>query len=252
MASSRGAKTAKRSKKKREEPEEAEAPEESETGAEDGASGDADGASADADEAPAKSKRRAKKSQAAAEDDAPADESDAKPSDATKTRGKSREPIDLANAVLQALATNERMNQFLLEHLDDRAWNAPPPSGRGRTIAAIVSHMHNVRHMWLVVAAKGELAPEKLDRKKVKKPQAMKSLAESHAALQGLFERSLEAGGHVKEFKPDAVGFLGYVIAHEAHHRGQICMLARELGFALSQDAGYGMWDWKKRWQEIA
>jgi hypothetical protein len=35
------------------------------------------------------------------------------------------------------------------------AWNAEPPGGKGRTIAAIAAHMHNVRHMWLVAAAKG-------------------------------------------------------------------------------------------------
>lgn len=203
-------------------------------------------------------KKRAKKSKATAakKGTTPAEEtpaSEAKSSakkPAAASRGKARAPIDLASAVLQALATNERMNQYLLENLDDRAWNAPPPTGQGRTIAAIVAHMHNVRHMWLTVAAKRKRAPDKLDRRTVTKPQAMSALAASSQALLTLFEHSLEQGGRVKDFRPDIVGFLGYVIAHEAHHRGQICMLARELGIPLSQDAGYGMWDWNKRWKE--
>ena len=171
-------------------------------------------------------------------------------SPAPKPGGNQRAPIDLGTAVLQALATNERMNQFLLENLDDRAWMLPPRSGQGRTIAAIVAHMHNVRHMWLQVTSKGTAIPDKLDRSSVTKSDAMNALAKSGQALLALFERSLENGGRVKDFRPDVVGFLGYVIAHEAHHRGQINMLAREIGFPVSKETNFGLWDWNKRWKE--
>jgi uncharacterized damage-inducible protein DinB len=72
-------------------------------------------------------------------------------------------PFDLKQALLEAYAVNERMNQHLLENLDDRAWRAAPPGGKGRPIAAIVAHIHNVRHMWLVVSAKGIKVPPGLD-----------------------------------------------------------------------------------------
>jgi uncharacterized damage-inducible protein DinB len=67
-----------------------------------------------------------------------------------------------------------------------------------------------------------------------------------------LLQRALDAGGHVKDFKPDVAGFLGYVISHEAHHRGQVCMLARMLGRPLPERVGYDLWEWKKRAEEIA
>jgi uncharacterized damage-inducible protein DinB len=41
------------------------------------------------------------------------------------------------------------------------------------------------------------------------------------------------------------------LIAHEAHHRGQICMLARQTGFPLDPKAHYGMWEWGKLWQTL-
>lgn len=158
-------------------------------------------------------------------------------------------PVDLPQAILLAAATNERLNQHLLERLDPAAWSAKVP-GETRTIAAIVTHLHNVRHMWLAVAAKEFPAPEKLDRRTASLEEARTALGQSFAALHGLLERSLAAGGKVKDFRPDVVGFLGYVIAHEAHHRGQICLLARQAGFPLSKEASYGLWDWNKRAQE--
>ena len=79
---------------------------------------------------------------------------------------------DLKQSLLEAYAVNERLNQYLLENLDDAAWNAEPPGGKGRTIAAMAAHMHNVRHMWLAVAAKGKPLPDKLDRATVgRRPQ---------------------------------------------------------------------------------
>ena len=50
-----------------------------------------------------------------------------------------------AAALLVSFGTNERINQFLLENLPPDAWRTEPPHGKGRTIAAIVAHMHNVR-----------------------------------------------------------------------------------------------------------
>ena len=41
-----------------------------------------------------------------------------------------------------------------------------------------------------------------------------------------------------------------YMFAHEAHHRGQILMLAHQLGHPLPDDAAYGIWHWDKLWKE--
>ncbi len=171
-----------------------------------------------------------------------------------KPAGARAAEVDLGRAVVETFLVNERMNQFLLEHLDAAVWDAPPPlvrEGAGRTIAAIVAHVHNVRHMWLVVSAKGSKCPDKVDRRSLSIAEAKRALAASAKAMQGLLERSIESGGKVKEFRPDVVGFLGYVISHEAHHRGQIAMQSRLLGHALPKEANFGMWDWAKRWKEI-
>jgi uncharacterized damage-inducible protein DinB len=42
----------------------------------------------------------------------------------------------------------------------------------------------------------------------------------------------------------------GYMFAHEAHHRGQIILLAHQLGYRLPVPAAYGIWHWNKLWKQ--
>jgi uncharacterized damage-inducible protein DinB len=160
-------------------------------------------------------------------------------------------PFDLAAALLRAYETNDRINRYLIEHLEDGVWDAPPPDGKGRTIAAIVAHMHNVRLMWLkAVIGKDEREgriPEQLDRHTVTRAEATRAFVESHDALWDVIDQSLRGGGRVKGFKPDVAGFFAYLVAHDAHHRGQITMLARQLGQPIGQAAMFGMWEWNSR-----
>jgi uncharacterized damage-inducible protein DinB len=149
-------------------------------------------------------------------------------------------------ALLNAFNTNNRINQYLIDNLPQPAWKAKPYDGKGRTIAAMVAHMHNVRVMWLK-AARAEEVPEQLDRATVTPGQAMRALENSRRALSTVISHALLSDGRVRSFRPDVAGFLGYLIAHDAHHRGQITMLARQVGYPLPQKAMFGMWEWGSR-----
>jgi len=151
-------------------------------------------------------------------------------------------PISLLNA----FNTNNRINQYLIDNLPPAAWKAKSADGKGRTIAAIVAHIHNVRVMWLK-AAKAEEIPAQLDRTSVTPALAIRALESSRHALSMVISRALERDGRVKGFRPDVAGFLGYLISHDAHHRGQITMLARQLRHPLPQKAMFGMWEWGSR-----
>ena len=153
----------------------------------------------------------------------------------------------LPGVLLNAFNTNNRINQYLIDNVPAAAWRSKPPEGKGRTIAAIVAHMHNVRVMWLKAAAKGSEIPDQLDRLKVTQGQALRALEQSRQALSVVLSRSFESDGKIKGFRPDAAGFLGYLIAHDAHHRGQIAMLARQAGHPLAQKVTFGMWEWGSR-----
>jgi uncharacterized damage-inducible protein DinB len=155
--------------------------------------------------------------------------------------------FQLVEALLQSYDTNDRINHFLIRAVPADAWNAKHPSGKGRDIASIAAHMHNVRLMWLKSAAKAETLPAKVEAAALTPEAAIAALTESCCAMRAVLSAALSTDGRVKGFKPDAASFLAYLLAHDAHHRGQISMLARQLGHPISQSAMFGMWEWGVR-----
>jgi uncharacterized damage-inducible protein DinB len=157
----------------------------------------------------------------------------------------------------QIFAVNDRVNQVLLEHLAPEAWRARPP-GKVRTIAAIFTHMHNVRTKWIRLTAPHLKVPAQLNRARCTPRQAAVGLAESAARCEEMLGDALGDSGRIQEFLRDGwaqpwpvgVEMLCYMLAHEAHHRGQVCMLANQLRFPLPKEVGYGMWSWERMWEE--
>ena len=159
--------------------------------------------------------------------------------------------IDFRRSLVETLAINEKANQLLLSHIPDAAWQAPPPSGRGRSIADIAAHIHHVRLMWLSAADKTGKHPAKLDPDKATRSDVQAALKGSAEALQALLIKALDdPTGKVPHFKPDAVAFVGYLISHDSHHRGQIAMLARQVGHPIPTKTGFGLWEWGSLWRE--
>ncbi len=166
---------------------------------------------------------------------------------------------DFRQALLETYAVNDRMNQILLEHLAPAAWRAKPPGGKGRTIAAIFAHVHNIRRKWLRLSAPHLKLPAPLDRTRCTQKQASAALAESAARCSEMLADALSgAEGRVKKFRrdgwarpwPAGAAMFAYMISHDAHHRGQVCMLAHQLGLKLPVKAAYRIWVWEKLWKE--
>ena len=82
----------------------------------------------------------------------------------------------LGEAAIQIFAANDRMNQLLIEHLDPAAWTAQP-HGNVRTIAAIFTHVHNVRSKWVRLTAPHLKVPPLLNRRHCSPQQARTALA---------------------------------------------------------------------------
>jgi hypothetical protein len=164
--------------------------------------------------------------------------------DGDRKLGKS---VDLGRALVGAFLTNERINQVVLDALRLEVWRAPPPCAKRRNIATTFAHMHNVRCMRLKMSARDQEPPAKLDRAGVTVAEAKEALGLSARAMVELIERCLAAGGRVPDFRPDVVGLVCAAVTHDAHHRGQICHWASQLGAPLTAEQQLSMWEWDKR-----
>lgn len=165
--------------------------------------------------------------------------------------------MGMGQAAAQVFAANERLNQILIEGLNPAAWNAKPP-GKVRTIAAIFTHMHNVRTKWVRLNASHLRVPKQLSRTHCTPRQARAALRESAARCEAMLAEALGGKGRLNKFRRDGWGqawpvgleMLCYMISHEAHHRGQVLLLAHQMGYPLPKEVMYGMWNWEKVWKE--
>jgi len=166
---------------------------------------------------------------------------------------------DLRQGMLETYAVNDRINQIILEHLDPRAWRAKPAGRNARTIAAIFAHMHNIRCKWLRLSAPQMKLPALLDRTRCTQREARAAFTQSAKLCSEMLAEALSGPrGRVKQFLrdgwarpwPGGAAMFAYMLAHEAHHRGQISMLAHQMGFPLPGKASYGIWMWEKLWKD--
>lgn len=143
---------------------------------------------------------------------------------------------------------HNRIHLYLLDAITPEAL-ATSLNPKSRSVYAIFAHMHNVRLMWLKSAAPELLEGiNKLDTKVVVDNNELKAALEASSnAIEQTLRMGLESGGKIKGFKPHAVAFLGYMISHESHHRGQAEWALRFSGHPLDQKTEYGIWEWGTR-----
>jgi uncharacterized damage-inducible protein DinB len=168
--------------------------------------------------------------------------------------------LDQRNLLLDAWRTNNRVTVFLVEHLPPELWEAKVPGAPRRTVRMIAGHIHNARCMWTKTLGKehGLAVPPVVDRHQVGPKQLITALGRSSRGIISLLELGFEHGGTIPVTKAytwrnlplDVAHVLTYFVAHEGHHRGQIVMLARQLGHRLPVEVTGGLWHFAKRSRE--
>jgi uncharacterized damage-inducible protein DinB len=150
--------------------------------------------------------------------------------------------------LLETWAIHNRINLYMLDAIPSDALGSSLPT-KSRTVYDLFAHIHNVRLMWLKAAAPDLLKTiKKLETKTVgDKAELRKELEASGRAIESLLKQAMASGGKVKGFKPHAVAFLGYLISHESHHRGQAGWALKSSGRPLDQKTAFGLWEWGVR-----
>jgi uncharacterized damage-inducible protein DinB len=161
----------------------------------------------------------------------------------------------LEEIILPAWQTNARITRLFLASLPTALWDETIPGAPRRTPRMIAGHIHNARCTWVRTLGKphGIRVPKSIDRRTVKKADLVLALRESTAAIQDLLRLGCAHGGRLpptsayvwRNLALDVGHILTYFVAHEGHHRGQLILLARQLGVSLPETARNGLWQWK-------
>jgi uncharacterized damage-inducible protein DinB len=162
--------------------------------------------------------------------------------------------------LLAAWRTNNRVSVFLIERLPDELWDAKVPGAPRRTVRMIAGHLHNARCMWIKTLGSehGIVIPRVVNRHKVEPKQLISALGHSSRGIINLFKLGFDHDGTIpvssayawRNLPLDVAHVLTYFVAHEGHHRGQIVMLARQLGYRLPVELTGGLWHFAKRSKE--
>lgn len=165
--------------------------------------------------------------------------------------------VESARPLIAAWRTNNRVTMYLVESLPLALWPMAVPGSPRQTVRAIAAHIHNARCSWIrnLGSKHGVPTPSRVDRRRVRAAELVRALSRSSLGIIRLIELGAARGGAVpratwQNFPTDLVHFLNYFVAHEAHHRGQLILLARQLGHRLPTSVTSGVWQWTRRARE--
>jgi len=169
-------------------------------------------------------------------------------------------PPEQRSLLLNAWRTNNRVTTFLIENISDALWVAAVPGAPRRSVRMIAGHIHNARCMWIKTLGLGHgiLSPCVVNRHKVGRKELILALGRSGRGIADLLKLGSEHGGTIpasssyawRNLPLDVGHVLTYFVAHEGHHRGQIVMIARQVGHRLPVEVTGGLWQWSKRAKE--
>lgn len=153
----------------------------------------------------------------------------------------------MSSDLVETWHTSCAITRMLLEAIPARALK-DRYTPKTRTVAAQFAHVHNVRVYQIGKRGKdhlGKLEPFPRGAEPTR-AQLVKALAASEKAMAKVLA-DCEAVGKVKGWKGSPTSWLGYLIAHESHHRALANVCLRFSGTKIPDAAKYGIWDgWRK------
>ena len=154
----------------------------------------------------------------------------------------------LAGQVLETWRRHNEILLLMLAAIPAKGMAAVPAGSRGRTVALQFAHLDRVRRGWLQYFETGKrprLPRDDRDNPPAKS-ELKKMLGESAKRVEAFLSECIHTDARPKRFSGHALRWMGYLIAHESHHRGQIALALKQSGLRLpekvSMDGLWGRW----------
>lgn len=154
----------------------------------------------------------------------------------------------LEKQIIDTWFINHRTNLMLIGELTQEALDYTTSKRGGGTIGHQLAHIYNVR-FWKLEKYDKKLTSDLAtitaeDKKTIPMLKDCHTLSANRVAE--VLEDGLKQNATIKGFKRGVVPLLGYLISHEAHHRGNILLTLKISGFKLTDKLKYGIWEWNK------
>lgn len=148
--------------------------------------------------------------------------------------------------LLEAWRTNNRITLYLIDNISDAGMLCTLSKRGGRDVARQFAHVHNVR-VWHLENRAKDLAEGlvKFETKVTpKRAELKRALTDSGRAVEAFLEGVLSGTPKRRGFKKGVFTTLGYFIAHESHHRGNILLTLKECGHKPDKEVQDEIWGW--------